>query len=258
MSFSIIKKPKKVKHSFLEDLCAVDGVYFLRSIVTDHLGLHPLSSKHQEYMLCLLKTLQDIHKYTIENDLLYSLSGGSLIGYYWNKSVIPWDDDIDIVLGETDYYRFKNKLLKDGTDLPGNTIQDGWSRDHKLVTLCGNVYILSLNNRTTCLDKVEPEPDLIKLMPVNRPKLPKFGGIDITMCLTSKNKKNQEGWNTLRTCCGPTNITKPDEVPIVTFSGVETRAMLRSIADPHLDSIYGPDWKIPVHPDIKRYFKHLK
>jgi hypothetical protein len=43
----------------------------------------------------LLKKLSDICK---ENDIKLVIAHGTLIGHYFNKKVLPWDDDIDVVL----------------------------------------------------------------------------------------------------------------------------------------------------------------
>jgi phosphorylcholine metabolism protein LicD len=52
--------------------------------------------------------LEDIHstlkyllkvfsEYCKENDIKPVIMHGTLIGYYFNKKILPWDDDIDII-----------------------------------------------------------------------------------------------------------------------------------------------------------------
>lgn len=53
-----------------------------------------------------LSILDDIHSFCMENDLRYSLTGGSLIGSVRHGGYIPWDDDIDIMMPRPDYERF--------------------------------------------------------------------------------------------------------------------------------------------------------
>lgn len=54
-----------------------------------------------------LDMLKYIDKICLENNIKYTLIGGSLIGAIRHKGMIPWDDDIDIALTYEEY----NKLM---------------------------------------------------------------------------------------------------------------------------------------------------
>ena len=58
----------------------------------------------QEELLAMIK---DIDQLFYDNDIEYSLSGGSLLGAIREKGFIPWDDDIDIMVDRKNY----NKIL---------------------------------------------------------------------------------------------------------------------------------------------------
>lgn len=70
------------------------------------------SSELQELHNTLLGILVEVDKICRENDLRYTLMGGSLIGAIRHKGFIPWDDDMDIGLLNDDYLKLIEILKK--------------------------------------------------------------------------------------------------------------------------------------------------
>lgn len=56
----------------------------------------------------LLDMLGDIDKICRENDIKYTLCGGTLLGAIRHQGFIPWDDDVDVMMPYDDYHKFIN------------------------------------------------------------------------------------------------------------------------------------------------------
>ena len=64
----------------------------------------------KELQNCLLGIIVELDKICRENNIHYTLMGGSLIGAIRHNGFIPWDDDVDIGLQWDDYKRLLNIL----------------------------------------------------------------------------------------------------------------------------------------------------
>ncbi|MBO1914255.1 LicD family protein, partial [Microvirga sp. 3-52] len=74
-----------------------------------------------------LDILLEIDKVCKQNNIDYSLVGGSAIGAVVHKGFIPWDDDIDIVMNRTNFERFKSLSKK---ELPSNLMLKDFDSDN--------------------------------------------------------------------------------------------------------------------------------
>lgn len=72
--------------------------------------------EHQKILYEILYAVDDFCK---QYNIHYFLAFGSLLGAVRHKSIIPWDDDIDIMMERTEYERFQKMIYKH--PIPGYT-----------------------------------------------------------------------------------------------------------------------------------------
>ena len=73
-----------------------------------------------------LSIQKDIHNFCVNNNISYTLCGGSLIGAIRHNGFIPWDDDLDIAMPRPDYERFINSFTsKNGYKVFSREKKDG-------------------------------------------------------------------------------------------------------------------------------------
>lgn len=72
------------------------------------------AEEKKQYKSILLKTLKAFDSFCSEHSIKYYAAYGTAIGAIRHKGVIPWDDDIDVVMIREDYEKFlslKSKLI---------------------------------------------------------------------------------------------------------------------------------------------------
>lgn len=66
----------------------------------------------QEIQKGILELLKRFHSICINNNIFYTLEGGTLLGSIREKGFVPWDDDGDISMSRADYEKFRYCLPK--------------------------------------------------------------------------------------------------------------------------------------------------
>lgn len=96
----------------------------LKNMHNSKAGIRVEGDLLKRYQNVLLMMLKDIDKVCQENNISYTLGGGSCLGAVRHNGFIPWDDDIDINMTREDYKRFKNVFPIIGDKY---YLQDCWS-----------------------------------------------------------------------------------------------------------------------------------
>lgn len=60
----------------------------------------------RDVQLRMLEMLKDFDCFCRNNDIKYSIDGGTLLGALRHKGFIPWDDDVDIMFDRYNYMKF--------------------------------------------------------------------------------------------------------------------------------------------------------
>lgn len=93
-----------------------------------------------------LAILKDVHRFCVENGIVYSVAYGTLLGAIRHKGFIPWDDDIDIVMPRPAYEKFLKMYHSDRHKLKSPEY------DGDVMLAFARVY----DDRRTCIDSIVP------------------------------------------------------------------------------------------------------
>lgn len=85
------------------------------TIERDEEQLRVYGSDENDYGLAklhsvLIEVLDAFHEICVDNDIKYSLHGGALLGAVRNGRLIPWDDDIDVMMTRAYYEKFRSAI----------------------------------------------------------------------------------------------------------------------------------------------------
>lgn len=99
----------------------------------------------EELHAILLDMMVHIDRFCRDNDIRYSLGGGTLLGAVRHQGFIPWDDDMDIMMPRPDYDRFMATYNIGNTsayfamehcDEPHQRFINGYAKVHDTRTIC--------------------------------------------------------------------------------------------------------------------------
>lgn len=100
----------------------------------------------RKLQLHCVEILKVVHEICIKNNIQYSLCGGSVVGAHLYKGVIPWDDDIDLMMTRENYDKFIVACKK---DLPDRYIIQNYKTDTEYYTLFSKI----IDTKTTLIQE---------------------------------------------------------------------------------------------------------
>lgn len=103
----------------------------------------------QAHQQCLLRLLTEFDRVCKELDIPYMLFAGSVLGAVRHEGMIPWDDDVDVILLRADYERFLREaetVLDSKTFYLQREFSEHWPMFFSKLRL----------NGTACLERYHP------------------------------------------------------------------------------------------------------
>lgn len=109
---------------------------------------------HQRHQHALLVLLREFDRVCKELNIPYFLFAGTLLGSVRHEGLIPWDDDLDVLMFRKDYERFlgeAEQVLDKEKFFLQKEFSDHWPMFFSKLRL----------NGTTCLEKYHPKDPMI-------------------------------------------------------------------------------------------------
>ena len=153
----------------------LDHCKFPSNCRSQHQRFRVPSKKLEQIRESQLHTLTVFHQLAQQQSMVYSLHGGSLIGFYWTGNCIPWDDDIDIIMRKKDF-DYIHGLWKTGTPQKLKFPSGFNTSKTRRIELFGETFDLAKSWS-------DSSPKLFKLISPQHAHLKKVpGGIDLIYC----------------------------------------------------------------------------
>ena len=133
---------------------------------------NPDGSTLRKAQLRMLDILIEVDKILRKHNIDYWLDGGTLLGAVRHGGFIPWDDDLDISIRQSDYSRVREILKR---ELPGNLVFQDRSTDWNFPFLIAKVrdknsYLFETNYT----ERVKDKGIYIDIIPMEEVIAPKF------------------------------------------------------------------------------------
>ena len=230
----------------------LEGIEFPNNIRSEHQKLDIFSETYMNYMTEEFYLAHLWHEFAEENDILYSICHGNLLGYYRNNDHILWDDDFDIIMREKDF----------------NIVEEIWNNSEKKYKYpiqgwdiyCWQYINIKIKNVDLILIKFSNEygkypydwGPWYKFKLNNRISIYNvdIGGIDIFMC-TKINGEYRATLEASKDCFDfPKNDSLISDFPIKEYGPIKLKIVKKTIGIRCLNGRYTNNWTIKKHPGL--------
>jgi len=215
-------------------IISLNNLLYPANIKTDHLKLEIGCSKYIEIMTELLFLLDIFHNYSKHKQFFYSITAGSILGYYKIGSILPWDDDIDIVVPFSQFMHTKD-LWNNTSNKEKNIWDKNWT--YKNIKMNSyDIILLKLNYKNFYKLKLN-----INSIEKSGQYQLDIGGLDIF----NPDEFIQPLSNKLKT----TILDNEENYYTGQFCNVETCLLKQNTSELLLNQMY-PRWREMKHPKL--------
>tara|TARA_B110000259_G_C13927360_1_gene367452 strand:+ start:95 stop:814 length:720 start_codon:yes stop_codon:yes gene_type:complete len=214
----------------------VDGIKYPKDTKTDHQQFELFSDNHINYMTKLFNLFEVFHNWLEDNNVLYTLIWGNLLGYHRQNNQILWDDDIDTLLVDNKGIEFINNIWNNSNEIAKPIWDTNWI--YKTITINEKKYLLL---------KMKFKTNWFKLLYNENIKKNKdnkdLGGIDITYKINERDFLNRD--------LSILNNYILDEkiVPIVKYGPILARVLTKEPSCKILN-LYYSNWILKKKPEL--------
>lgn len=265
-------------------ITTADGLQFPEGTKTSHLSSVLESHNHKVANQIATEALSIFHDFAMKKNILYTIQGGSLIGHYWNRKMIYWDDDIDLHVDEKflrdiilmweqgevatpEIFPKKTYRLETGKyfktsrkiyllDRPcilcfggGTKTPEGWrpikGPKDKMLRINFKLFPLNEQEKVSHTFHRTWKYDKGKEIPVHR-----WAGMDINIP-QEYGGKIFDSWYQRKKVPWFREVEDEADFPVEQFNGVDARVVARRRGEPWLDKMYGSFWREGKHPELK-------
>ena len=213
----------------------VDGIEYPKNIKTHHQEFELFSDNHINYMTKLFNLFEVFHNWLEDNNVLYTLYAGNLLGYHRQNNHILWDDDFDVLLINNKSIEFINNIWNNSTEIAKPIWDHNWM--YKTIIINEKKYVLLKMNFIKNWFKLQNYDVIDK----NNKDL---GGIDISYLINEKDAWNRDLSNISTSLLNTNNYSNVKYGPII------AKVLNKELSSKYLIYIYGFKYINKKHPKL--------